>query len=117
MSGLEDIKCTLQHKDAKSAYTRAKSAQCKKIITKTACLLEAGKLYLNNFERTCPIAKNAGGIPRNVDAGQPSGPPIRVVFMLTVHGRALRQIKRLLKTIYHKTHYYYIHVDSVSTTV
>ena len=39
---------------------------------------------------------------------------IRIVFVLTVTGRAVRQIKRLLKTIYHRDHYYFIHVDSVS---
>ena len=39
----------------------------------------------------------------------------RVVFVLTVNGRALRQVRRLLKAIYHRDHYYYIHVDAVST--
>lgn len=31
-----------------------------------------------------------------------------------VHGRAVRQLKRLIKAIYHRDHYYYIHVDKVS---
>ena len=39
---------------------------------------------------------------------------VRIAFVLTVNGRALRQMKRLLKAIYHKNHYYLIHVDSVS---
>lgn len=39
--------------------------------------------------------------------------PVRVAFVLMVHGRAVRQLKRLLKAIYHKDHYYYIHVDKV----
>ena len=39
----------------------------------------------------------------------------RVAFVLTVNGRALRQVKRLFKALYHANHYYYIHVDSVST--
>lgn len=30
-----------------------------------------------------------------------------------VHGRAVRQLKRLIKAIYHRDHYYYIHVDKV----
>ena len=40
--------------------------------------------------------------------------PVRLVFVFTVTGRAVRQIRRLLKAIYHVDHYYYIHVDSVS---
>ena len=39
---------------------------------------------------------------------------VRIVFVLTVNGRAVRQVRRLLKAIYHKDHYYYIHVDAVS---
>jgi protein xylosyltransferase len=39
---------------------------------------------------------------------------VRIVFLLTLNGRALRQVKRLLKILYHKNHYYYIHVDVVS---
>ena len=40
--------------------------------------------------------------------------PVRIVFVFTVTGRAVRQIRRLLNVIYHVDHYYYIHVDSVS---
>lgn len=42
--------------------------------------------------------------------------PVRVAFVLMVHGRAVRQLKRLIKAIYHRDHYYYIHVDKVSGT-
>ncbi|CAG9858898.1 unnamed protein product [Phyllotreta striolata] len=35
----------------------------------------------------------------------------KIAFLLTLNGRALRQVKRLLKILYHKDHYYYIHVD------
>ena len=38
---------------------------------------------------------------------------VRIVFVLTVSGRAVRQIRRLLKAIYYVDHYYYIHIDSV----
>lgn len=40
--------------------------------------------------------------------------PVRVAFVLMVHGRAVRQLKRLIKAIYHRDHYYYIHVDKVA---
>lgn len=42
--------------------------------------------------------------------------PVRVAFVLMVHGRAVRQLKRLIKAIYHRDHYYYIHVDKVTHT-
>ena len=46
----------------------------------------------------------------------PTNPPAKIVFFLTVGGRRnLRQIKRLLRAIYSRHHYYLIHIDSVST--
>ncbi|XP_042203062.1 xylosyltransferase oxt-like [Homarus americanus] len=38
--------------------------------------------------------------------------PVRIVFILTVNGRAMRQLSRLVKALYHKDHYFFIHVDS-----
>jgi hypothetical protein len=39
---------------------------------------------------------------------------IAIIFFLTVGGRRnLRQIKRLIRIIYSRQHYYLIHVDSV----
>ncbi|KAF5304046.1 hypothetical protein FQA39_LY01831 [Lamprigera yunnana] len=35
----------------------------------------------------------------------------RIVFLLTLNGRALRQVKRLIKILYNPDHYFYIHVD------
>ena len=40
-------------------------------------------------------------------------PAARIAFILTVNGRALRQVKRLFKALYHTDHYYFIHVDAV----
>lgn len=39
---------------------------------------------------------------------------VKIVYLLTLNGRAVRQVHRLLKMLYSKNHYYYIHVDSVS---
>ncbi|XP_021352699.1 xylosyltransferase 1-like [Mizuhopecten yessoensis] len=36
---------------------------------------------------------------------------VKIVFVFTVNGRAVRQVRRLIKAIYHRDHYYYIHVD------
>ena len=41
--------------------------------------------------------------------------PVRIAFVLVVHGRASRQLQRMFKAIYHKDHFYYIHVDKVRT--
>lgn len=49
-----------------------------------------------------------------VRAQQPvDGPPVRIAYMLVVHGRAIRQLKRLIKAVYHEQHFFYIHVDKV----
>lgn len=49
-----------------------------------------------------------------VRAQQPAdGPSVRIAYMLVVHGRAIRQLKRLLKAVYHQRHFFYIHVDKV----
>ncbi|CAF0828601.1 unnamed protein product [Didymodactylos carnosus] len=37
---------------------------------------------------------------------------VTIVFFLTIGGRHLRQIKRFIRIIYSKNHYYLIHVDS-----
>lgn len=38
---------------------------------------------------------------------------VRIVFLLTVNGRAVRQVYRLIKSLFSERHYFYIHVDSV----
>jgi protein xylosyltransferase len=42
---------------------------------------------------------------------------VKIVFLLTLNGRAIRQIYRLLRALYDSEHYYYIHVDSVSNFI
>ncbi|XP_001949441.1 xylosyltransferase oxt [Acyrthosiphon pisum] len=39
-------------------------------------------------------------------------PPVRIVFLLTLNGRAVRQVYRLIKALFHRDHYFFIHVDS-----
>ncbi|KAF7242925.1 Xylosyltransferase 1, partial [Varanus komodoensis] len=41
--------------------------------------------------------------------------PVRIAYVLVVHGRASRQLTRMFKAIYHKDHFYYIHVDKRSS--
>lgn len=39
---------------------------------------------------------------------------VKIAFLLTLNGRAVRQVHRLLKLLYSENHFYYIHVDAVS---
>lgn len=70
------------------------------------------------FLNACTVSS---GVPNQVQSAGELGNslsgvenPVRVAFVLIVHGRAVRQLKRLIKAIYHRDHYYYIHVDKVS---
>ena len=38
--------------------------------------------------------------------------PVRIVYLLTVNGRAVRQLKRLIKKLFDGRNYFYIHVDA-----
>lgn len=42
---------------------------------------------------------------------------MRIAYLLTVNGRASRQVKRLISILYHPSHLFYIHVDAVSATI
>lgn len=56
------------------------------------------------------IAKVASEPSSNFKHDQP---PVRIVFLLTLNGRAVRQVYRLIKALFHRDHYFFIHVDSV----
>ncbi|GJQ70820.1 oxt [Trypoxylus dichotomus] len=45
------------------------------------------------------------------EATNSSESKVKIVFLLTLNGRALRQVKRLIKILFHVDHYFYIHVD------
>lgn len=51
-------------------------------------------------------------MPREVP--EPGEIPVRIAFLLTLNGRALRQVRRLIKVLFHRDHFVYIHVDAVS---
>lgn len=51
-------------------------------------------------------------MPREVAESGES--PVRIAFLLTLNGRALRQVRRLIKVLFHRDHFFYIHVDAVS---
>lgn len=45
----------------------------------------------------------------------PAEPRARVAFLLTLNGRAVRQVRMLIRVLFHSDHFFYIHVDAVST--
>ncbi|XP_043945087.1 xylosyltransferase 1 [Protopterus annectens] len=109
-------KCEISGKEAISALSRAKSKHCRQQIAEVYCQHKEGKLMPERVARLCPIEGKANiniqwdedsleNIPEN---------PVRIVFVLVVHGRASRQLQRMFKAIYHKDHFYYIHVDKRS---
>lgn len=113
-----DIECNvIGKKDAQSAIDRAKTPECKALIKNITCLQKANKLYDTGIKNKCPHGKNPAKGFERLPYGLGQGPPARAVFLMSVHGRAYRQVKRLFKAIYHTDHYYYIHVDSVSRRV
>lgn len=71
------------------------------------------------FSRLCPCSPGVSNLAQAVAELDNSlskvKNPVRIAFVLMVHGRAVRQLKRLIKAIYHRDHYYYIHVDKVVT--
>ncbi|GCC34839.1 hypothetical protein chiPu_0013316 [Chiloscyllium punctatum] len=106
--------CDIMGKDALSALARASTQQCQQEIANVVCLHQAGRLMPHTIPRSCHLS----GKPNNniqwddssVDVASIQT-PVRIVYMLVVHGRAFRQLKRLIKAIYHQYHFYYIHVD------
>ena len=107
--------CSLMgKKDAVSAITRAKSQECRDLIKNITCLQQGGQLYNLDIMNVCPIGRDPGRGFQKISYDQGEGPNARVVFLMSIHGRAHRQVKRLFKAIYHTDHYFFIHVDSVS---
>ncbi|KAJ1096997.1 hypothetical protein NDU88_002127 [Pleurodeles waltl] len=109
-------KCEITGKEAISALSRAKSKHCRQEIADIYCQHRQGKLMPEKVPRFCPLEGKANN---NVQWDEDSVEympeiPVRIVFVLVVHGRASRQLQRMLKAIYHKDHFYYIHCDKRS---
>ncbi|XP_078140609.1 xylosyltransferase 1-like [Centroberyx gerrardi] len=112
----EQLQCEISGKEAISALSRAKSRECRQQIVEVYCKHKERALMPEKVPRYCPIEGKA-----NVNVQWDEDPadaapavPVRIAFVLVVHGRASRQFQRLFKAIYHTSHYYYIHVDQRS---
>ncbi|XP_069510973.1 xylosyltransferase 2 [Ambystoma mexicanum] len=110
-------KCEITGKEALSALARASTRQCRQEIANVMCLHQAGKLMPHSVPRYCQLAgKGSPAVQWDETEVKhaPSARPLRIAYMLVVHGRAIRQLKRLIKAIYHRDHFFYIHVDKRS---
>ncbi|XP_008407432.1 xylosyltransferase 1 [Poecilia reticulata] len=108
--------CEISGKEAISALSRAKSKECRQQIAEVYCRHKEGQLMPDAVTRYCPIEGKANvNIQWDEDSVE-SFPlkPVRIVFVLVIHGRASRQFQRLFKAIFHTSHFYYIHVDQRS---
>ncbi|KAM7372188.1 hypothetical protein PAMP_009377 [Pampus punctatissimus] len=107
-------KCDIIGKDALSALHRAGSQQCRQEIANIVCQHQAGQLMPDALPQFCPhhgVLNPVQAVGELDNSLSKVENPVRVAFVLMVHGRAVRQLKRLMKAIYHRDHYYYIHVD------
>uniref|UniRef100_A0A3Q3Q4T8 Xylosyltransferase 1 n=1 Tax=Monopterus albus TaxID=43700 RepID=A0A3Q3Q4T8_MONAL len=109
-------KCEISGKEAISALSRAKSKECRQQIAEVYCRHKEGQLMPEKVTRYCPLEGKANVNVQWDEDSTESLPlkPVRIAFVLVVHGRASRQFQRLFKAIYHTSHYYYIHVDQRS---
>lgn len=76
---------------------------------------QENRIYNTSLKNECPIGRNPAKQFKFVPYSEGNGPSgIRIVYLMSIHGRAVREVKRLFKAVYHVDHYYYIHVDYVS---
>lgn len=109
----ERTMCSITGTDALSCLERAKTKECRALIRNVTCLQMDGKLYDLDIPYECPLGKSYLGQKLDAIGAGVEGSPVRIAYVLTVHGRALRQLKMLFKAIYHRDNFYYIHVDIV----
>ncbi|XP_014225440.1 xylosyltransferase oxt [Trichogramma pretiosum] len=69
-----------------------------------------GYLTINIF--STGIKKFKPQEARNNSFSATEKPLVRIAYLLTVNGRASRQVRRLINTLYDPSHLFYIHVDS-----
>lgn len=69
-----------------------------------------GYLTINVFHTG--IKKFKAQEAKNSSSSLVKDKPARIAYLITVNGRASRQVKRLIRTLYHSSHLFYIHVDA-----
>lgn len=105
-------RCEITHKDTISALSRATTNVCKNRIEEVYCSHKDQLLLPKAIERTC--SHETTYIANGADIVEKDYIPkvsVRIAYFLIVHGRSVRQIRRLFKMIYHVDHFFYFHVD------
>ncbi|KAJ8384004.1 hypothetical protein AAFF_G00212480 [Aldrovandia affinis] len=118
LAGLHDDQspgCEISGKEVISALSRARTSECRQLIAHAYCRHKARQLMPERVTRYCPLEGQCE-YPVGEESAEtpPPATPVRIAFVLVVHGRASRQIQRLFKAVYHSAHFYYIHVDKRS---
>ncbi|XP_023222880.1 xylosyltransferase 1-like isoform X2 [Centruroides sculpturatus] len=106
--------CEITNKETISAIHRATTQACKQELVNITCLIQQGNLYPKRLPRYCPIEEPIKHEPKSINSirAMAETDTVRIVFLLTINGRAVRQVRRLIRVLYHERHYFYIHVDS-----
>ncbi|XP_075558234.1 xylosyltransferase oxt isoform X3 [Dermacentor variabilis] len=110
--------CDIVEKDALSAIRRAATTRCKQELANVTCLVRRGLLYPSELPRFCDSSPAVGEVTKReilwplAPASAKTLEPARIAFLLSVNGRAVRQVLRLLRFLYHERHIFYIHVDA-----
>nr|XP_018901650.1 PREDICTED: xylosyltransferase oxt [Bemisia tabaci] len=69
--------------------------------------------YLTSNIYQTGIAKfSARSVKDSFEEREHDSSPLRIAFLLTLNGRAVRQVHRLIKTLFHRNHFFFIHVDA-----
>nr|SVE71518.1 EOG090X01AN [Daphnia similis]SVE72151.1 EOG090X01AN [Daphnia similis] len=101
--------------DGKECYCGNKKPSLEHLLTKTYCSVPCD----GQSSQTCGGVDATeifdSGVPTR-DSAKLQAPIVngtaRIAFILTLNGRALRQVTRLLRVIYRPHHVYFIHVDA-----
>ena len=107
----EDCNIRSLHTDAISALNRASSLSCKREIETVACAIQSGEFYANSLPNTCDLGEDPAREFEHRESND-STRPARIFYLLQLHERAVQQILRLFRAIYHPAHFYYLHVDA-----
>ncbi|XP_013776191.1 xylosyltransferase oxt-like isoform X1 [Limulus polyphemus] len=84
-------------------------SECNMACPKNLSLVCGGYFSMNVYATGLPKFVKNKALPA-VDTEK--NDPVTIVFLLTVNGRAVRQVRRLIRALYHTRHYFFIHVDS-----
>jgi len=113
--------------NAVSAYNRVSTIACKNQIAFHACQSKSEKKIqvtptcqkipnrLVNKTDNKYVKRSKDFVSKEFEVLKSIGGLPRIVFFFTVTGRSIRQILRLLKSIYNEYHYYYFHIDERSS--